>query len=352
MKSLLAFDFGTSYLKAVIFVPRQETARIIATYQTSYNPESGENIKEKVEEAVLELKKYSNRDPELAIVGMGGGMSRARVGKIFHKRKNSSTPIKKSELERIIKSSQEKYFWEAQKEFGNKKLVVARAEIKKTMIDSWIVRNPVGIKGERLFLKLFNFYVPNDFYENIEGAINSIGVKIFSFCYIPELFPEVFNLEKTKRATVFVDVGGRNTEIFLLRENELEKVERIEKGGDDIFSVSYSGKFKKLSGMKGLVESRRQLEHYKEWQEKLFFALWDFSVYYNLSKEIYLLGGGSRFLFSDKEFLNKLGSSFIIERGTIKSIKGVGKAIDDFRMLNVLIVCSAAVHGNIDSSNS
>lgn len=348
MKSLLAFDFGTSYLKAVIFVPRQKTARIIATYQASYNPESGENIKEKIKETVLELKKYSNRDPELAIVGVGGGMSRARVGKIFHKRKSPSTQIKKSEIERIVKNSQERYFREAQKEFGNREIVVARAEIKKTMIDSWILRNPVGIKGERLFLKLFNFYIPKDFYENIEGAFDSVGIKIFSFCYIPEIFPEVFNLEKTKRATVFVDIGGRNTEIFLLRENELEIVERIEKGGDDIFSVSYSPKFKKLSEMKRLVESRKQLENYKEWQEKLFFALWDFSVYYNLSKEIYLLGGGSRFLFSDKKFLNKLESSFIIETATVKNIQGVRKAVDDFRLLNVLALSSATAHGNID----
>lgn len=322
-KPILALDFGTSFLKAVLFFP--EDLKILNILKIPYDPNSQFSVEERLGKIISFLEKKQKNwlaregRPFFSILGIGENPGKGKIKTKTFLRKNPKKEIKPSEFEGFLKEIQKESFLETKDDFEEKKFLLVSAKIKKVKVDDWQVSNPLSLLGKTIFLKIINLYLKKDFYQSIRNVFSYFKIKPLCFCYIPDIFPSALN--DFKSSGIFIDVGGKNTQIFLVT-SELEIIKEIPIGGENFT--------------------------YQSWEEKIISTISEFlSLKRNLPKDLYLFGGGSQFVA--RYHLIKLPFSFIIKRVTPLDLKNIRERIaDNFQTTVPLAICSAVSSGQIE----
>lgn len=369
---VLAIDLGTSFLKSILFSIEREKLNFFDFLKTPYDPKSRKDFKLKLKELILK----ENLNFNSVIIGVGEGVGKGKIKEKNFLRKRPGRPIKSGEFERMIKSIQEESFFEAKEEFKNQEIFQVSARVKKVMIDGKETSSPIGACGERVFLKIINLYLPEDFYKEIKNIFLSLKIKSFSFEYIPEIlnnFPLQYVLRKNSslkyigsKFKIFIDVGGENTQISFSREGELLKVKEIPFGGNHfIKKIIKTLKIKKedLSLEEGediirfkirketpLPKIEKEIKEIlyselREWEQKIIPTMGYFKKE-NFPKEIYLFGGGSGLLLFNKlkRDFSKLLFPCIIKRVKPLDLKDINFRSEDFQATIPFLICKTALH--------
>lgn len=363
---ILILDFGSSFLKGLGFLPSKEGARIVDFYKKRY---SFEKVQEMIGELRLLLehfaKSFSISGAQFVILA-GEGIGVGDLKKIKFKREERRRPLGKKEFSRLIHFVQEKSSREVESRFPGEKILLAFSEIENVEIDGWETSSPINLAGEEVTLEVVNFYLPQRILRALKKEFSAAGIKNISLIYFPKVLAKLFSGESGLPTKIFIDVGGKNTQLFETFEDKMQWIRSFPFGGDH-FSKRIIDEFGLPPEAQDFVEEVKQKiyqgiftpyfkrklemilkEAYFEWEN---FALEHFGKK-DLPFEIYLLGGGSNLpLFNRFSRTLENFYSFPIIQKNLTNLAFFKKdeefGISDPQMTNLFLIAQGIAFGKI-----
>ena len=367
----LVIDLGTSFLKIIAFFPEGKGLRVFKFSKVDYNPIFLKDLEKKVKKLISDLK--GRYDFGSLLIGAGEGIGKGKIEKGNFLRKFPLVPLREEELKESIKNIQKKSLYEVERTSRRKKFFLVLAKIENVSIDGRKVSWPVGLTGRSISFKIINFYLPLELYQSLNKIFHSFNIERFFFEYIPEILPDFLSDYTGKdrselgrigsKIKFFIDIGGKNSQVLVLDNGEVEKITEITLGGNDLLRRIQNGlkvtpeeiffkvvrekiefEIKKTnisySNQQRIIQEILETESQK-WLEELMPILEE----YRREKspfEIYFFGGGSNFLLLDKinKELARKSFSCIIKKISPINLKGVFNFTeDDLQMTIPLLVC-------------
>lgn len=222
----LFLDIGTETVK----LWKDETPTIV------YYDRHG--IKEAITEAAAGVK------PKEILVGLPPDIHQSRV--VFQKfqRENPRKIISKEEERKICQTILGEIKLAISQEFAGtsgilpQELEFLDSEVLETKIDGYGVPKLASYQGKTLEFRVFSSFSPRWHLENFQGIFQELD-----FQKVKIIYPFLDLIRKFKGGSLaFLDVGGEVTQIFLIKNGELEKTCQFLMGGKD-FSQALSEKF-------------------------------------------------------------------------------------------------------------
>jgi len=250
-EQFLVLDIGTETIKTLIFEKIGEKNILSAAsleYLDSYdipNQESPgiETIKDFISRIVQNLKKEIKRLPENTLLSLPANILRSKVILQSCRRKNPKGLIDEKEanliLEEVSSKTEEAVSQILAEEIGilPKDLHLTSLKILEIKIDGYQVPTLQGYNGKNLVFKILTTFLPEDYFKNIEDIARELGLKRLEILHPAQGLPTI-NLTEGENS-IFLDIGGKTTQIFLIKDGKLEKTEQFEDGGVS-FSQSLS----------------------------------------------------------------------------------------------------------------
>ena len=97
-------------------------------------------------------------------------------------------------------------------------------------IDGYKVTNPLGFKGNEIFLSIFNIYAPLVHLRALESISSKLNLDLLSIA------AESYALTKSSgfnpsAGAIFIDIGGGTTDIALVRQGRIEGIKSLSLAG-------------------------------------------------------------------------------------------------------------------------
>lgn len=142
-------------------------------------------------------------------------------------------------LKQVFKGAQEEISQTFFKKFGilPKDINWISFNILNIKVDGYSVRWVRGYNGRELKFKILVIFSPKCYFESAQKILEGLKLRVFKIIHLTEVLPVVFG-EKISDG-IFIDVGGRISQIFLLKNEELMQFREFEKGGE-IFTQKLS----------------------------------------------------------------------------------------------------------------
>lgn len=231
----LALDIGTEAVKALVFRKENQKYFILAA-ASQYFKDSGsfdkEKIISKVKEEVIEK---SSQKPEHLFLSLPANILRNRINFQSFSRKNPKEVISQKEEKNI----HEIVFRETKKEIAKyfaqdsgilpQDIQFIDLEILKIKIDGYQVPGLSGYSGQNLEFRILLSFLPKDYFYNFSKIIKKLGFKS------QKIVNPVKNLtgELLVPEGVFLDIGGSVTQIYIIRNGQIDMIDEFEKGGEN-----------------------------------------------------------------------------------------------------------------------
>lgn len=243
----LGLDIGTEAVKAIIFSFSEKKDKKITilgnsfSYFDSYGIFDSKDfetdvIKKTISKTIEEAKSKVNQRPNLTLLGLPANILKGRIVFQSFKRENSQSIIDKKEKEVIYQKILSKTQKEISQIFARESGILPKdihfinLKILEIKIDGYAVSAIQGYDGKNLDFRILAIFLPKYYLENIKKIIQGLisgGLEILN---LAEVLPYFF---RNKVADgIFLDVGGNLTQIFLVNNGELNKVDEFEIGGE------------------------------------------------------------------------------------------------------------------------
>lgn len=351
----LVLDIGTQFTKAVVFEVDSESDRVLVggigkvehglSLHLIFNPvlvgavdkdyrEGGavvsmDGIQQSCKEAISKAEKMAGVSAKRVILGVAGGLVKGSTVTTAYKRERPEAKIDLLELKYVLQKVQWRVFDEIRKRFVKEfsqpemGLKLIDATVTDVKIDDYSISNPLGFRGKEISLAISNIYAPSIYLNTIEDLILQLGLDLLAI--VPEPYTIVYSLGIKKSSdlnAIFIDIGGRSTNISLICEGKLEGEKIFDIGGRSFTKIlaSYLGvgipeaedikiKYsKKELGPRAMRELRKVFGFdVSVWLLGVELAIKEFvkdAPETFLPFQVFLFGGGSM-LRDIKEFLEK-----------------------------------------------
>lgn len=318
----LVLDIGTEAIKAIVLKKKEEKVNILRNsleHFDSYGAFEGRNFEHDVlKRAILKtlqglgfgnLKLKKNLS---VILGLPANILKGRV--ILQN-------LKREKSKKIIDGKEEKDIFQRVLEEAKKKICqihsrysgilpqdirFINSKILEIKIDGYKVSGLQGYEGKNLDFTVLLTFLPEYYLKSFENICRTIGPINEKIIHEAEGLTSCF---KENPDGVFIDVGGEISQILLVKNGRLKKIDEFEIGGK-FFSQALSEKL----GLR-LPESRILKERYskkelskessdrikeifyfpcKNWFENLKLKLKEMNPEGFLPQDIILFGGGSQ----------------------------------------------------------
>ena len=153
----------------------------------------------------------------------------------FSRKGHSHSKISKSEEKNIY----EQLFREAKKKVSLKfseetgilptEIQWTALKIIQAKVDGYPVSGLCGYEGENLKIKILTVFLAKNYFQKIEKITAELKLKVLKIIHTAEVLPVIFN--KNKKDGIFIDVGGENSQFFLIKSGSLEKMGGFKSGG-------------------------------------------------------------------------------------------------------------------------
>ncbi len=316
----LALDIGTEFVKALIFEVKGGKVEVIGVgrkRQHLGDMQGGmvrniQGVIQTSEQAIEEAEKEAQAKADKAILGIAGELVKGLVTVVHYERADPEKEITFKELAKIIQRVQEEAFEEARKTLAEEtgypsiEVKLVNSAITEVKIDGYKVTNPLGFKGKKMEVGIFNAFAPLVHYGALQTIADELGLDLLSVAVEPFAVAKAF-AEEGDYSAIFVDVGGGTTDVAVVRKGGIEGTKMFALGGRAFsnrlateFSLSFSEAEKlKLRYSAGTLEpalkkkvKKALKEDVQVWAEGLNLALAEFGEEL-LPSKLYLCGGGS-----------------------------------------------------------
>jgi len=369
--TILIVDFGSTFLKGLGFVPSKNGAKIFDFYKRRYLPEKPQEIAKGLRLLLSYFAKEISFKNTKLIVVFGEEMGVGDLEKVKFKRENETKPITKKEFSSLLRLIQEKSAREVENRFSREKIILAFSEIENIEIDGWETSSPINFSGSEIVLEIVNFYLSYRIFAILKKELFRAKIKNVSLVYFPKLLAKIFSQEGNLPSKVFIDIGGKSTQIFEAFYGKLQWIKKIPFGGDH-FTQKIAEEFEiPLSAQDFAEEIKKKIyqgffaPYFKKRLEAVLnkaYNEWEDLVIDNLEKEsssceVYLLGGGSNLpLFNKlKKRLENFYSFPIIQKNlsNLSFLKGQEElGISDSQMTNLILIAQGISLGKVAISQN
>lgn len=181
--------------------------------------------------------------PKSIILGLPANILKARVVFKNLERKESKGVISREEEKEILKTALDEAQKEVFKLFAEKlgflpsDIRFIHLEILEIKINGYKVPQLYGYAGENLDFRILTVFLPKHYLEKFDKIIKSLNLEILRITHPALNLTKVFGAEIP--TGLFLDVGGDISQIFIIRDGQLDGIEEFEIGGN-IFSRAIS----------------------------------------------------------------------------------------------------------------
>ncbi len=250
---LLALDIGTEFVKALIFKLEEEFFEggekkiqgiIIGVgrqRQSPHHMQAGavtdiEGVAFTCQRAIGKAARMARIEPARAVIGVAGEFIKGATTNFVYRRSKSEEEIDLAELKNIIQKIQwkaldqmrSKLAWETGRSEIEIRLI--NALITDIHIDGYQVTNPLGFQGKEIFLSIFNVYTPLVQLRALESIASRLNLELLSIVAEPYALTKSLNFDLGSGA-IFIDIGGRTTDIALVRRGGVEGIKSFTLAG-------------------------------------------------------------------------------------------------------------------------
>lgn len=243
----LALDIGTETIKSLIF-KREGVRNIILGADLkeyySFGIQDGVNLEEGViGEAILEVVNEARKQAKIGIksyitfLRLPGNILKERIVFNFFQRKNPKKIIDRTEEneinKKILNQGQQKVSQEIFQESGilPKDLHFVDFKILERKIDGYQMNQLMGASGKNLIFRTLLISLPKNYLENIKKITKNLSLDNLGIISEADNLNQAFSDKKI--TAIFLDIGGRFTQIFLMRDGQLQALNGLEMGGEN-----------------------------------------------------------------------------------------------------------------------
>ena len=246
-KIFLGLDIGTEAVKAIIFSfsgKKDKKITILGnsfSYFDSYGIFNSKDfeadvIKKTISKTIAKTQEKVNQRPNLTLLGLPANILKGRIVFQSFKRENSQSIIDKKEKEviyqKILSKTQKEISQIFAKESGilPKDIHFINLKILEIKIDGYAVPVIQGYDGKNLDFRILAIFLPKYYLENVKKNIQTFAPGGLEILNLAEVLPYFFRNRVADG--IFLDVGGNLTQIFLVNNEKLNKVDEFQIGGE------------------------------------------------------------------------------------------------------------------------
>ncbi|HDZ54399.1 MAG TPA: hypothetical protein ENI19_01330 [Candidatus Nealsonbacteria bacterium] len=375
----LALDIGTEAIKSLIFTKEKEKNIILGADLKEYyrlGIQDGADLdKEVMKEAILEVVSQAKKQAKtemkecLILWRLPGNILKEKIVLNSFQRKNPKKIIDQEEEDeiyhKIINQTQQEVSQGVFQESGilPKDIHFIDFKILERKMDGYQINQLTGISGQNLVFRILFTFLAKNYLENVKKITKDLGLERLKIVSEAENLCLAFSSQKI--TAVFLDIGGKFTQIVSMKEGKLQTLSGFEMGGE-IFS-------QKLSQILGITKIRAEdlkiryaqrtlseevrkriseilLYDCRSWFSNLKLKLREISRGEEkiLPQTILLFGGGSLLPeieeilageeWDDLPFLNRPQVKFISPKD-LKNIEDRAKIISTIQYIPSLLLC-------------
>lgn len=231
----LALDVGTEAVKALVFEKKNQECHILGAaleYFDESKPFDNDKVLLKVKEEAIAM---SGNSPKGLLMCLPANILRSRVDYQTLNRKNPKKIIDGEEGKKL-----HQYIFEAAKnrmseQFAKKTGILPQdvhfidLEIIETKADGYEIPDLAGYGGRKLEFRILASFLPKDDLTNFGRLAEKLGLKLQRIINPIKNLPGILKLPQA----VFLDVGGKITQVCLIRNNKIDLIDEFRIGGRD-----------------------------------------------------------------------------------------------------------------------
>lgn len=218
-------DFGSAAIKALVVEIQDGQASVLGAGQASlgYGLEEpdGKALVQAAEQALVQAEDGTEATaerkvvPDFALLGLGGWTVRGRTVWVRHNRRRRSEPITVREVQAVFQRAQRLAQREAHKTGELEgRLRSLFAGVCSFEVEDRAVTTPVGFRGASLAIQVFNAFALERNVRQLEQVAEALELTVVGVVPVPCALA----LALAGRDALIVDVGGRWTDVVLVRD--------------------------------------------------------------------------------------------------------------------------------------
>lgn len=243
-KPFLVLDIGTEAIKTLL-LEKKNKELVVLNHSLYYLEEYGvfnsndfetEIIKKGLAHSLETITKGGKHLNNLAVlVSLPPDILKAEIIFQLYKRDND-LKISKKEEKFIIKKVLDKSKKQISARFAEDSGIMPediywiKFSIIEIKINGYQVSNLCGCKGNDLEITVLAVFLPKGYFKKIQKIFDDLNLKISKIAHLVEIFHNNGLGQKIKNG-VFIDLGGKFIQGFLIKDNNLKQISGFKNGG-------------------------------------------------------------------------------------------------------------------------
>lgn len=339
-KNVVVLDIGSQFLKAVLMeIDKKEGKGIIKGWARE---PLQKNLEESCKKIIEKTEKSAKIKAEQIFLGMNSDLIKGISATVCYRRENPKQKIDLSELKFLVQKVQWRAFDNIRKTFAletnlpDTDVRLINANIISIKIDEHSIHDPLGFEGESFCLTIFNNYTSVEKLKEILFLTSNLNLELIGINSSSYAICDSLNSESQNKDFILIDIGGKTTEITLVRKHgETINTENFHLGGNlfsktiaDFLEVGTNeSELIKIKYSKGEIsnEAKKKIKeilipNISCWANGVKVLLEEFLKKYGVLPKKVFLSGEASLLPGIKETLEKKGliPEFILPREIIK----------------------------------
>ena len=244
-KPFLVLDIGTEAIKALL-LEKKDKELIVLNHGLYYLEEYGvfnsndfetEFIKRGIVNSLEAITKGEKDLKNLPVLlSLPPNILKAEIVFQFYKRDNN-LKVSKKEEKFIIKQVLNKSKKQVSARFAEKSGILSddihwiNFSVVEIKVNGYPVSDLCGCREKDLEISVLTVFLPKYYFKKIQRIFEDLNLKISKIVHLVEIFKNNLN-QKMKNGT-FIDLGGKFTQGFSIKDNNLKQISSFETGGED-----------------------------------------------------------------------------------------------------------------------
>jgi cell division protein FtsA len=244
---LLALDVGTSFVKACVFVIKQNQIHVLGYGRALQQSDAMkgamiinlQNVIENCDLAIGEaVRNIKGVLPKKVFMGIAGELVRGVTIMANYGRKNPDEKINQKEIDGVFEKVRKRAFANVKSEIAEdtglleEQIEEISSVVNDTFIDGFRVTNPLDFQGNEITFRVFSTFAPSIHINSLKTIAQSLGFEVQAIAVEPYAITRAFEgALKDDFNAVFIDIGGGTTDVAVVHEGGIMGTKMMAFGG-------------------------------------------------------------------------------------------------------------------------